>query len=137
MKIDNTSFFVNSRVENGTETCSWGTSIGQSKSNNCRLQIDRTGVAEFIIGMSYCSLPTNANINLSGGSANRDVLQCALFEKVYVNGIFLKNQSMLIWMAKEHTQSHENRRMLCYAPYGTYNGISVNENLISSITSRL
>ena len=37
MKIDITSMFFNSRIEGQTATPAWGTSIGQNKSRDCRI----------------------------------------------------------------------------------------------------
>lgn len=53
MKVDVTSMFFNSSIKGGTATAAWGTSIGQNASKSCKIETEKDGVIDFIIGMTY------------------------------------------------------------------------------------
>lgn len=92
MNIDITSFFFNSTIEGATATCAWGTSIGQSKSKECRIETDSFGVNDFLAGLVYKSKSDIENFDISKGSKNREYLIRSIFDKVFVNGIRVKKQ---------------------------------------------
>ncbi len=122
MKVDITSMFFHSSV-NGTATAAWGTSIGQSKSRNCRIDTDKDGVTEFVIGMTYKTKTDSDYLDLSGGRGqNKEVLSFSVFDKVYINGAKLDNAQYVIVLIRELSDSHFGRLMVSYAPYIKYNG---------------
>ena len=53
MKTDVTSMFFNSAIEGKTATPAWGTSIGQSKLRECRIDDFKPEVVNMLIGMTY------------------------------------------------------------------------------------
>ena len=130
MNIDITSFFFNSTIEGATATCAWGTSIGQSKSKECRIETDIIGVNDFLAGLVYKSKSDIENFDLSKGSKNREYLIRSIFDKVFVNGIRVKDKSFIVLLARENTASHSGRLIVSYPPYASYeNGdVSVNND---------
>ena len=120
MNIDITSFFFNSSIEGATATCAWGTSIGQSKSKECRIETDSFGVNDFLAGLVYKSKSDIENFDLSKGSKNREYLIRSIFDKVFVNGIQVKDKSFIVLLARENTASHSGRLIISYPPYASY-----------------
>ena len=120
MNIDITSFFFNSTIEGATATCAWGTSIGQSKSKECRIETDVIGVNDFLAGLVYKSKSDIENFDLTRGSKNREYLIRSIFDKVFVNGIRVKDKSFIVLLARENTASHPGRLIISYPPYASY-----------------
>lgn len=87
MKIDITSMFFNSRIEGQTATPAWGTSIGQNKSRDCRIDDFKQEVVDMVIGMTYKSISDFDNLDISKGSSGRDVITCSVFNDIYINTI--------------------------------------------------
>lgn len=137
MNIDITSFFFNSRIENGTATASWGTSIGQSKSKNCRIEDDKPGVMEILTGMLYKSISDKGHIDISAGSRNREILLCSLFDKIYINNQRITDQSFLLFLVREKSKSHDGRLLISYPPYALYDKTPINQNAIEKIRQHL
>ena len=109
MNIDLTAFFFNSslNVKGSNGTTAWGTSIGHKKTDICRLDLQKPGVKEIIGGMIYKCISDTSVIDISKGSDTRELLLAAKFDKVYLNGERLENQSFLTFIFKEHSKSHE------------------------------
>ncbi len=137
MNIDITSFFFNSRIENGTATAAWGTSIGQSKSKNCRIEDDKPGVMEILTGMLYKSISDKGHIDISAGSRNREILLCSLFDKIYINSQRITDQSFLLFLVREKSKSHDGRLLISYPPYALYDKTPINQNAIEKIRQHL
>ena len=85
MRIDITSMFFNSKIEGQTATPAWGTSIGQNKSRDCRIDDYKQEVIDMVIGMTYKSISDIGNLDISKGSPDRDLIICSVFENVYIN----------------------------------------------------
>ena len=120
MNIDITSFFFNSTIEGATATCAWGTSIGQSKSKECRIETDIMGVNDFLAGLVYKSKSDIENFDLTKGSKNREYLIRSIFDKVFVNERRVKDKSFIVVLARENTASHSGRLIISYPPYASY-----------------
>lgn len=136
MNIDITSFFFNSTIEGATATCAWGTSIGQSKSKECRIETDVLGVNDFLTGLVYKSKSDTENFDLSKGSKNREYLIRSIFDKVFVNGTRVKDKSFIVLLARENTASHSGRLIISYPPYASYRSNDVyvsNEDTITEM----
>lgn len=137
MKIDKTSFYRNSEILNATATSPWGSSIGQSSTRDCRIDFDKPGVLEIIVGMTYKAVPDSENIDISGGSSSREKILCAKFDKVFLNDELLQDCSYILCIVKEHSKSHDNRLILSYANYIKYKGESINKNTIDAMQRKL
>lgn len=137
MTIDITSFFFNSSIAEATATSAWGTSIGQSKSKNCRIEDEKPGVLEILTGMLYKSVADKSRVDLSAGSQSREILLCALFDKVFINNIPLEDQSFLLTLVRERSKSHDGRLLVSYPPYAKIDGKPVNQDAINTMTSKL
>ncbi len=129
MRIDITSMFFNSKIEGKTATAAWGTSIGQNKSRDCRIDDYKQEIVDMVIGMTYKSISDWNNLDVSKGSPDRDIIKCAVFDDVYINNNKVDDAQYVLLLVREHSQSHEGRLLISYAPYITYKGIP-NQNCI-------
>lgn len=124
MKIDITSMFFNSKIEGKTATPAWGTSIGQNKSRECRIDDFKQEVVDMVLGMTYKCVSDHEKLDVSKGSSERDIILCSVFENVFINNIPLNDAQFTLLLVREHSQSHDGRLLISYAPYITYNGIA-------------
>ena len=136
MKIDITSMFFNSSIEGQTATPAWGTSIGQSKTKECRIDDFKPEVVEMVIGMTYKSIADWGKLDVSKGSTDREIIKCSVFNDIFINGIRLKDNQFVLLLVREHSQSHDGRLIISYAPYIEYNGIS-NQSCIEKMQATL
>lgn len=127
MRTDVTSMFFNSSIEGKTATPAWGTSIGQSKQRKCRIDDFKPEVINMLVGMTYKSITDTTNLDISKGSAKREILLCSQFTDVFVNGEKVENTQYVLLLVREHSESHEGRLIISYAPYIKYNGIANQE----------
>ena len=137
MTIDITSFFFNSSIEGATATSAWGTSIGQSKSKECRIEDEKPGVLELLTGMLYKSVADKNRVDLSAGSSNREVLLCSLFDKVYINNQLLDGHSFVLIMVRERSKSHDGRLLISYPPYAIVDGNPINQLAIDAMATNI
>lgn len=124
MKIDITSMFFNSKIEGQTATPAWGTSIGQNKSRDCRIDDFKQEVIDMVVGMTYKSVANLDNLDVSKGSSDRDIITCSVFENVYINNRKIEDAQYVLLLVREHSKSHDGRLLVSYAPYIKYNGIA-------------
>lgn len=136
MKIDITSMFFNSSV-NGTATAAWRTSIGQNNKKKCKIETEVPGVTDVVIGILHLlkdDFPSKSYMTRGGN--NDEVLVSSVFDKVYINGIYLENCKYVLSIVREHTASHDGRKELCYSPNLCYGDIS-NSNAIKQMANAL
>lgn len=114
MKVDITSMFFNSSIEGQTATPAWRTSIGQSKSKECRIETDVQGVTDIVIGMTYKMLGDTSKLNVSNVSG--ELLMCSVFNKVFINNDLLEDTSYILLLLREDSVSHNGRMQVCYSP---------------------
>ena len=136
MRIDVTSMFFNSKIEGQTATPAWGTSIGQSKSRDCRIDDFRKEVVEMVIGMTYKSVADLSKLDVSKGSDTREIVTCSVFEDVYINKKKIENTQYVLLLVREHSKSHDGRLIISYAPYIKFNGIE-NQSCIDLMQKEL
>ena len=136
MKIDITSMFFNSSIEGQTATPAWGTSIGQSKSRECRIDDVRKDVVDIVIGMTYKSVSNLDKLNVSKGSSDREILICSVFDRVFINNVQINGGKYCLLLVREHSKSHDGRLLLSYAPYITYDGVP-NQNCINLMQEKI
>lgn len=136
MKIDITSMFFNSRIEGQTATPAWGTSIGQNKSRDCRIDDFKQEVVDMVIGMTYKSIADLDKLDVSKGSSDRDIITCSVFENVYINNLKIEDAQYVLLLVREHSKSHDGRLLISYAPYIKYNGIA-NQTCIDLMRQKL
>lgn len=137
MTIDITSFFFNSSIEGGTATSAWATSVGQSKSKNCRIEDEKPGVLELLTGMLYKSIANKDEVDLSAGSQTREILLCSLFDKIFINNQQIEGASFILVLVREKSKSHDGRLLVSYPPYARLNGESVNQEAIDAMRNKL
>ena len=123
MRIDITSMFFNSKIEGQTATPAWGTSIGQSKSRDCRIDDFKQEIVDMVIGMTYKSVSDLSNLDVSKGSSDREILICSVFNNIFVNNIKIEDSQYVLLLVREHSQNHDGRLLVTYAPYIKYNNI--------------
>lgn len=136
MKIDITSMFFNSSIEGQTATPAWGTSIGQSKSRECRIDDVRKDVVDIVIGMTYKSVSNLDKLNVSKGSSDREILICSVFDRVFINNVQINGGKYCLLLVREHSKSHDGRLLISYAPYITYDGVP-NQNCINLMQEKI
>ena len=127
MRTDVTSMFFNSSIEGKTATPAWGTSIGQSKQRKCRIDDFKPEVINMLVGMTYKSITDTSNLDISKGSAKREILLCSQFTDIFVNGEKVEDAQYVLLLVREHSESHEGRLIISYAPYRKYKGIANQE----------
>lgn len=137
MTIDITSFFFNSSIEGATATSAWGTSIGQSKSKECRIEDEKPGVLELLTGMLYKSVADKSRVDLSAGSQNREVLLCSLFDKIYINNQLLEGHSFALILVRERSKSHDGRLLISYPPYALVDSQPINQSAIEAMSTKI
>lgn len=123
MNIDLSSFAFGSTLKEGTGTCSWGTSFGQSQP---AYKFTFDGCIPVITGMMYCSAPKHFFFMPLGRGGkvvdcqNDDTIQLtSIFHKVYVNGEKI-DYPFLMAIIREESASHNGRRSLKYSDKITY-----------------
>lgn len=136
MRTDVTSMFFNSSIEGKTATPAWGTSIGQSKKRKCRIDDFRPEVVNMLVGMTYKSVSDFSKLNASKGSPKREILICSLFTDIFVNNKKIENSQFVLLLVREHSDNHDGRLIISYAPYIEYNGIS-NQHCINKMQKSL
>ena len=136
MKVDVTSMFFNSSIEGKTATAAWGTSIGQNASKSCKIETEKDGIVDFVIGMTYKSTTNFETLDISKGSSNRELLMLSSFDKVYINNKLLKDSKYHVILVKELSKSHYGRLIISYAPYIIYDGCA-NEETITKMQNAL
>ncbi len=133
MRIDITSLYFNAYTTKSPATTAWATSIGQKKSNNCRIDIGRPGVSDILTGMLYKTISDTSRYDISKGSSARDTLLASAFDKVYVNGILLEGQCFMLFLLKEHSSSHEGRLHISYPSYAKLDSKPVNQDCMDAM----
>jgi hypothetical protein len=130
MKIDNTSLFFNATIKDGTATAAWGTAVGQSQKNGYKINTEVEGLLDLLIGMNYKIKTDISNLDISAGSRSRELLYFSIFEKIYINDELLENESFILLLVKEHSNSHDGRIIVSYPTYASYkSGDKVINNL--------
>ena len=107
MKLDLTSMFFNSFLNDGVGTPSWGTALGQSEGYN----ITSDGANDLLLGMFNNKINESLlEHNLRG---EKDILIASCFKQVTINGIKI-NKPFIIAVVEEHSQSHDGRKSIKY-----------------------
>ena len=124
MKIDTTSFCVNSRVTGQAGgQAAWGTSLGQERAKGFPVQMDREGVPQIVAGMLHNACTDRDGLKAAGMSSSRELILFSVFDRVYVNGAMIPGASFIMSVVREHTKTSEGKLHLSYAPYYTYSCI--------------
>ena len=116
MKTDVTSMFFNSAIEGKTATPAWGTSIGQSKLRECRIDDFKPEVVNMLIGMTYRAVSDMSKLDVSKGSSKREIVLCSVFTDIYINEVKINNSQFVLLLVREHSDSHDVRLIVSYAP---------------------
>ena len=129
MKIDNTSMFFNSTIQDGTATAAWGTSVGQSQRNGYKINTEIEGITDLLVGMTYKLKSDKENLDIREGSNTRELLMFSVFDKVYINNELINDVKFILLLAKEHSKSHDGRIIFSYPPYAKY---KIGDNIINN-----
>lgn len=130
MKIDNTSMFFNSTIQDATATAAWGTSIGQSQRNGYKINTEIDGITDLLVGMTYKLKSDKENLDIREGSNTRELLMFSVFDKVFINNELIHDVKFILLLAKEHSKSHDGRIIISYPPYAKY---KIGESLINNL----
>lgn len=121
--LDLTSLSFNSKLKKGTGTSSWSTALGQSASH----KFTYPGYENILVGIAFNSIP-KYNIKCKRGKGGHyvdlesedEIQQVALFEKVYINDVFVGSPFFLLQTKQMGSIHHEGRRAICYSPSIAY-----------------
>lgn len=69
--------------------------------------------------------------NVKPPNSIREKLLYSVFSEVFVNGIKIDNEILILTYEKEHTISHNNRLHICYAKYLKYKNKSNNDTYLA------
>jgi len=134
MRIDITSFFFNTTIEDGTATAAWGIAAGQSKLNRYKINTETIGLVDFIVGMNYKVYSDVQNLDITKMSKKRELLYFSIFDKIFVNGIKVENHSFIILFVKEHSDTHDGRLIISYPNYASYNNLLTHKKVSNNDT---
>jgi hypothetical protein len=108
MKLDITSLFFNSILEDGVGTPSWGTALGQKEG----YQITKEGSDALLLAFEQNILdPQYLEDNLRG---KKDILKVAIFNNVTINNEHKIKKPFVMAIIEEHSYSHNGRKTLKY-----------------------
>lgn len=130
MRIDITSFFFNTTIPDATATAAWGTAICiQDKEKTYKIKNNDASIVDLMIGMNYKVCSDIENLDISKMRSSQ-LLFFSIFEKVYINGIKIKNSFILLFL-KEQSDTHKGRLRISYPNYASYNKSIYNQNAIN------
>lgn len=138
MQLKETSFTKNITT-NGSSTPDFTQDIGQSKS----YYMDYAGFDEICTAMLYYQVKDINNITAPLGKGgkrqsldnmdNYSLEIAAIFDNIYVNGIHLDAQKLIMFVIKEERDIHHGRRQLKFSKDARYNDINYNEQCVDAI----
>lgn len=142
MQLKETSFTRNITT-NGSSTPDFTQDIGQSKS----YYMDYAGFNEICTAMLYYQVKDVENITAPLGKGgkrqsldnmdNYTLELASIFDNIYVNGIHLDSQKLILFIIKEERDTHHGRRQLKFSKDARYNDENYNEKCIDAISIAL
>lgn len=123
------SLAFNTETASGGGNPSWGTEMGQGE--GYRFHFEDSD--EFITALVYTSVRNpqeriSCPLGKGGGqAADYEFVLGSLFDKVFVNGLKVKGEFILLVVKKLVGENHVGRRTLKYSPRMTLDGKSYNE----------
>ena len=142
MQLKETAFTKNVTT-NGSSTPDWTQDIGQSKS----YYMDYDGFSDICVGMLYYRVEDYGNISVPLGKGGKrqslDQMEnysleiASIFDNIYVNGIHLDDQKLIMFVLKEKREIHKNRRQLKFSKEAKYHDDYLNEKCIEAISEAL
>lgn len=142
MQLKETSFTKNITT-NGSSTPDFTQDIGQSKS----YYMDYAGFNEICTAMLYYQVKDIENLTAPLGKGgkrqsldnmdNYSLEIASIFDNIYVNGIHLDSQKLIMFVIKEERDTHHGRRQLKFSKDARYNDINYNEQCIDAISIAL
>lgn len=119
MRINITSFFFNTTIPGATATAAWGTAVCfQDKEKTYKIKVSDTELVDLMIGMNYKVCSDIENLEISKMKSS-ELLFFSIFDKVYINGIKVDNNFILLFL-KEQSQTHKGRLRISYPSYASY-----------------
>jgi len=142
MKLKETSFAKNVTT-NGSSTPDFTQDIGQTKS----YYMDYAGFNDICVAMLYYQVydfdKITAPLGKGGRRQSLDDMEnyslelASMFDNIYVNGVHLVGQKLIMFIVKEERETHHNRRQLKFSKDAKYNDLNINSECIDAITSAL
>lgn len=125
MKIDFATLAFGHKVKVGGSTPNWATALGQGKEHKIN---NDTEIDELLRGMTYSAVPLErvstkigkgGNV-VYGNVENSPVVLAALFKKVYINDVLIKDGQYILLITRDTSMSHAGRLRVKYGPSNTY-----------------
>jgi hypothetical protein len=139
MKLNLGSLAFNLDLNIGGGTPAWGTEMGQGDGYRFNFE----DMSDFFTALVYRAIPDLNNITCplgKGGNQRQDYdfVIASLFDKVYVNNIFVPNAQFILLIVKRLAGEHHiGRRTLKYSPKITYQEKEINANCYKEIQNVL
>lgn len=133
------SLAFNAQLHDGGGTPAWGTELGQGEGYKFSFE-DKDN---FLASMVYNAIPDANDIfcplGKGGAQANDyEFVIGSIFNKIYVNGIFVDNACFLLLIVKKIIGNHHiGRRTLKYNPRMKYHDSEVNNDCYQKMTHTL
>lgn len=125
MKIDFATLAFGHKVKVGGSTPNWATALGQGKKHKIN---DDAEIDELLRGMTFSAVPLErvstkigkgGNV-VYGNVENSPVVLAALFKKVYINDVLIKDGQYILLITRDTSLSHAGRLRVKYGPSNTY-----------------
>ena len=140
MNLNLGSLFFNVNTVTPGGTPPWGTEMGQGGEHRFSFE----GMNDFILGMAHKAIfPSKEDVfcPLGKGGKDQDKYEypmAAIFDKVYVNGLHVKDGSFLLLVVKLiEGKNHVGRCALKFSPNITYKEQEINKDCFSKIEDTL
>lgn len=145
MILDFSSFAFGYTIQKGGGTPNWATSLGQGKDYKINTNL---AVNDILQGLIYKSVSLS---NISGkfgkggkeyfgNSDNSPIILGAVFDKVYINDILIKDSKFILLLTRDDSDSHKGRLRIKYGlsnSFYTDSGIFNNSQFFSAVKAQL
>lgn len=144
MKLDLPTLCANIGTTTPGGSPSWGTALGQGVGH----KISFSDMSEFLPSLLYRQITDLNKVKIplgKGGHLTKyaetgvdyGIIQAALYEKVFVNGIQIVGGHYILLISKEYSSVHAGRFTLKYGTNIEYNGVRVNEDCLNKLPATL
>ena len=145
MILDFSSFAFGYTIQKGGGTPNWATSLGQGKDYKINTNL---AVNDILQGLIYKSVSLS---NVSGkfgkggkeyfgNSDNSPIILGAVFDKIYINDILIKDSKFILLLTRDDSDSHKGRLRIKYGlsnSFHTDGEIFNNAQFLSTVKSQL
>lgn len=139
MNLNLGSLSFNALIDGGGGTPAWGTELGQGDGYKFSFE----NMSDFFTSLVYSSVPDIDKVTCplgKGGNqrADYDFVIASLYNKIYVNGLKVKDAQFILLIVKKLVGAHHvGRRTIKYNPHMTYRGVEINKDCYKKVAKTL